>query len=38
MTPKLNVTVLHLSSPSEWSGETRLILAWNPTFGSDKET
>jgi len=38
MTPKLNFTVLHLSSPIEWSGETQLVLAWNPTFGSDKET
>ena len=37
MTPKLNVTVLHLSSPIEWSGEKRLVLAWNPTFGSKKE-
>ena len=37
MTPKLNVTVLHLSSPIEWPGEKRLVLAWNPTFGSKKE-
>jgi hypothetical protein len=38
MTRKLNVTALHLSSPIEWSGETRLVLALDTTFRSEKET
>ena len=36
MTRKPNVTALHLSSPNEWSGETRLVLALDKTFGSEK--
>jgi|TARA_B110000971_G_C19914088_1_gene455956 hypothetical protein len=38
MTRKLNITALHLSSPIEWSGETRLVLALDPTFGFEKKT
>jgi hypothetical protein len=38
MTRKINVAALYLSSPIEWPGETRLVLALDPIFGPEKET